>query len=96
MFGLKQEEIEILKKCFQLLDEVSEVIVFGSRAMGNHKTGSDIDIALKGVQVNHRSLSKAMDYLEQTTLPYAFDLVIYDKIQNQELKGHIDSYGVTL
>jgi len=93
MIGLTQKELEILKEVFKKFDNIKEVILFGSRALGTHKTASDIDLAIKGI-VDINTLSKLKYTLEEdTTLPYFFDVVIYDNLDNLELKKHIDGVG---
>jgi uncharacterized protein len=93
MIGLSQKELEILKEVFKKFDNINEVILFGSRALGKHRPSSDIDLAIKG-NVDINTLSKLKYILEEeTTLPYFFDIVIYDNLENQELKKHIDGFG---
>jgi uncharacterized protein len=93
MIGLTQKELEILKNVFKKFDNIREVILFGSRALGTHKTASDIDLAIKG-DVDINTLSKLKYTLEEDTfLPYFFDVVIYDNLDNLELKKHIDEFG---
>ena len=93
MIGLSQKELEILKEVFKKFDNINEVILFGSRALGKHRPSSDIDLAIKG-NVDINTLSKLKYILEEeTTLPYFFDIVIYDNLENQELKKHIDEFG---
>jgi uncharacterized protein len=93
MIGLSPKELEILKNVFKKFDNIKEVILFGSRALGTHKTASDIDLAIKGnVYIN--TLSKLKYTLEEdTNLPYFFDVVIYDNLDNLELRKHIDGFG---
>ena len=75
-------------------EEIEEAIIFGSRAMGNYKKGSDVDIAIKGKQVERNIIRKLNDDLnEEYPLPYFFDILNYKEISNQELKEHIDSVG---
>ena len=93
MIGLSPKELEILKDVFKKFDDIKEVILFGSRALGTHKTASDIDLAIKG-KVDINTLSKLKYTLEEdTNLPYFFDVVIYDNLDNLELKKHIDGVG---
>lgn len=93
MIGLSPKELEILKNVFKKFDDIKEVILFGSRALGTHKTASDIDLAIKG-KVDINTLSKLKYTLEEdTNLPYFFDVVIYDNLDNMELKKHIDGFG---
>lgn len=93
MIGLTPKELEVLKDVFKKFDDIKEVILFGSRALGTHKTASDIDLAIKG-NVDINTLSKLKYTLEEdTNLPYFFDVVIYDNLDNLELKKHIDEFG---
>ena len=93
MIGLSPKELEILKNVFKKFDDIKEVILFGSRALGTHKTASDIDLAIKG-NVDINTLSKLKYTIEEdTNLPYFFDVVIYDNLENMELKKHIDEFG---
>ena len=93
MIGLSPKELEILKDVFKKFDDIKEVILFGSRALGTHKTAADIDLAIKG-NVDINTLSKLKYTLEEdTNLPYFFDVVIYDNLENMELKKYIDGIG---
>lgn len=93
MIGLSEKELEVLKNTFQKFPEIKEVILFGSRALNTHKIASDIDLALIG-DIDIQTLSKLKYTLEEDTiLPYFFDVLIYNNLENQELKEHIDSFG---
>ena len=96
MIGLTQKELEIIKEVLRKFDNIEKVILFGSRALGTHKTASDIDLAIKG-NVDINTLSKLKYNLEEDTfLPYFFDVVIYDNLENLELKKHIDEFGIKI
>lgn len=72
---------------------VREAILFGSRAKGNYKPGSDIDIAVKGT-VTKDVQAQLLTAFEESLLPYFVDIVVYDRLQNEELREHIDRVGV--
>ena len=82
-----------MKNAFAQFPEVREVRIFGSRAMGNFKPGSDVDLALfgKGELACTTRISGILN--EELPLPYLFDVVDYHAIQSQDLKKHIDQYG---
>ncbi len=92
-FGLLKRDIDNLTKAFEQFDHIQQVIIFGSRAKGTSKPASDIDIALKGNQVDHQTILRLKDVLEDLPLPYFFDVLAYDQITNQNLKDHIDRVG---
>lgn len=96
MIGLSEKELEVLKNTFQKFPKIKEVVLFGSRALNTHKNASDVDLALIG-DIDIQILSKLKYILEEDTiLPYFFDVVIYNNLENQELKEHIDSFGKTI
>lgn len=97
MYGLLKRDLMYITKAIEKHAEIEEVILFGSRAMGNYKQGSDIDLAVKGAHVNLNIIRRLLDDLNEVyPLPYFFDIVNYDDIVNQELKNHIDAAGKTI
>jgi predicted nucleotidyltransferase len=92
--GLKENEIEEIKKIFESFPEVEEAVLFGSRAKGNYKPGSDIDISLKGIKLTHNILNKISNSLDDLLLPFFCELSIYDRIKNRDLIDHINRVGI--
>lgn len=65
--------------------------------MGNYKNGSDIDLAIKGEEIDWRIQNRLKAILEEELpIPYSFDLTHYDSIKNAELKKHIDDEGLKI
>ena len=75
-FGLKEEIIDKINSVFVKHSEVEEVILYGSRAKGNFKKGSDIDLVLKGQQLDISLLNKINLEIDDFLLPYSFDISI--------------------
>ena len=97
MFGLLERDIEYLHKAFTQCTEIEKVIIFGSRAMGNYKKGSDVDIVVVGENITRRTIYALHDLLnEQYPLPYFFDILNYDEISNSNLLDHIQNVGQVL
>jgi len=95
-YGLSDVEWYQILNVFSNTEQIEEVILFGSRAMGTHRPASDIDIAIKGSQLN-LSIQHALEWmLDDLLLPYKFDLVIFDKISAPALIRHIEDAGVSL
>lgn len=95
--GLRQNDIEIIVSVIQNHPEVTEAYLFGSRAKGNFRNGSDVDLALKGDKLTTEIVSSISYQLnEETTLPYKFDVLNYHSISNNDLKEHIDRIGIRL
>ncbi len=93
-FGLRKKDLENIISILKKYTEIEEAIVFGSRAKGNYKNGSDVDIALKG-KLNFETIAH-ISYLlnEETTMPYKFDILNYTAIKNNELIEHINRAGI--
>jgi predicted nucleotidyltransferase len=94
--GLKEDTLEQIINVFARIPKIEEVIIFGSRAMGTHRKGSDIDLALKGKDINLDDLLKISTELDELELPYLFDLLVFDRIENRDLKNHIYRVGETI
>lgn len=92
-FGLKEEVIYQTNKVFKHYSQVSQVIIYGSRAMGNYRNGSDIDLTLKGKDLDLTILNKIDIELDDLLLPYTFDLSIFHHIDNPDLIDHINRVG---
>ena len=92
-WGLKETDIQLFQKTFAQFPEVSEVRIFGSRALGNFKPGSDVDLALfgKGKLACVTRISAILN--EELPLPYRFDVVDYAQISRPDFIEHIDSVG---
>jgi predicted nucleotidyltransferase len=95
-FGLKKSDIETIVAIMKENEMVEEVLIFGSRAKGTYKNGSDVDLALKGKL--SFTITAHIGFLlnEETNMPYKFDVIDYLSIQNKELTEHIDRVGVVL
>ena len=94
MFGLIERDIEYIVKAMKKFNEIEKAIVFGSRAIGNYKKGSDVDIAIIGDGIDSKTVYKLDDYLNEVyPLPYFFDILQYNCITNENLKKHIDNEG---
>ncbi len=97
MYGLLERDLHYMIKAFEKHSEIDKVILFGSRAMGNYKRSSDIDLAIIGDSVDTRIIAILLDDLnEEFPIPYFFDVIHYQKISNKELKKHIDTEGKVL
>lgn len=96
-FGLLQQDLDSIIEILQKQDTIEEALIFGSRAKNSYKKGSDIDIALKGKQVNHDVINNVSFMLnEETLMPYQFDILDRNKISNLQLAEHIDRVGITI
>ena len=96
-FGIKPEYLSIIIQAFRDEETIQQAILFGSRAIGNFKNGSDIDIALKGERLTQEKITRLSYKLnEETPLPYKFDLLNYHTANNAYLLKEIDDKGIEI
>ena len=92
-YGLKKETIEKIIDIFERHEQIEEVLLYGSRAKGNFKPGSDIDLTLIGKGLNLTLLNKVSLELDDLLLPFTFDLSLYHHIKQPDLIDHIQRVG---
>jgi len=95
-FGLSDQTLETVRDILASCPEVEKALVYGSRAMGNYRAGSDIDITLIGAQLSMDVLFKLVRLFDESNLPYMVDLSIMANINNPNLSDHIERVGQVL
>ncbi|MGL5084360.1 MAG: nucleotidyltransferase domain-containing protein [Clostridium sp.] len=97
MLGLIESDLEYIIECIKDFEEINKATVFGSRAKGNYKIGSDIDICIYGEKITFTVISKLHSMLEEVgPLPYMVDIVNYEELKNDKIIEHIDRVGVVI
>lgn len=91
--GLSEDVVAKIRAVFQSTPGVEKVVLYGSRAKGNYREGSDIDLTLFGQQLTYPLLVKLEAQLEELLLPYTFDLSLFSHLENEDLINHIDRVG---
>jgi predicted nucleotidyltransferase len=92
-FFVDGELLENIHKVFNSFENIEQVKVFGSRAKGIAKPGSDFDLAIFGNNISVTDLLELYQQFDNLDLPYRFDLVIYNQIENEAVRKHIDRVG---
>ena len=92
-FGLKEEVIDRINGVLRSFLGIDEVILYGSRAKGNFRTGSNIDLTVKGEQVDLSTLYKVERELDDLMLPYKIDLSIWSQTDSPDLLEQIRRVG---
>jgi len=92
--GLSDANVERICGVFAQHQHIEKVVLYGSRAKGNYKTGSDIDLTLYGSGVDFDQLNVIASELDDLLLPYTIDLSLFEKLQHTELREHIERVGV--
>ena len=93
-FGLSDQTLATVRAILADYPAVEKAILYGSRAKGNYRKGSDIDLTLIGAALNHRLLAEIAGRLEESIIPYQVDLSLKQQIDNPNLLAHIERVGV--
>ena len=94
-YGLAQSTIQKIQAVLSRYPQVDSAILYGSRAKGNHKNGSDIDLTLRGADLTLKVLYRILDDLDELLLPYTIDLSIFKDIDDPDVIEHIRRVGTT-
>lgn len=90
--GLPAHAVARMRTVFSAHPSIEQVLLFGSRAKGNYKRGSDIDLAVFGPCIGSELGTIAWE-LDDLLLPWEIDLLQFDSITNQDLREHITHIG---
>lgn len=93
MYGLENGDIMRIREVLAAHEEVAQAVLYGSRAKGNHRPNSDIDLTLMGENLNLSMLLDIENELDDLLLPYMIDCSIYRHIENPSLLAHIERVG---
>lgn len=94
-YGLELSALLNLLEKFLRYQKIDAIILFGSRAMGNFKPTSDVDLCVKG-PLSENEFSSLKTSLSEISLPYTIDLLYYETIKEKALIEHIDRFGKKL
>jgi predicted nucleotidyltransferase len=94
--GLTDMELSKLCGVFSRYEDIEKVVLYGSRAKGNYRPFSDVDITLTGNTFTRSKLYELSMDIDDLLLPYQFDISIYNSLANFDLMDHIQRVGVTI
>ena len=92
-FGLSENAMAQIKAVLSGYPAIERAVIYGSRAKGNHKPGSDIDLTLIGQRITEAELLALENRLDDLLLPYTFDISRFETLQNAQLIDHINRIG---
>ncbi len=92
--GLTSETVDRIRSVLARFPQVDKAVLYGSRAKGNYKRGSDIDLTLFGSGLNASILSQISSELDDLLLPQKIDTSVFAKISHPDLIEHIRRVGV--
>ena len=92
-FGLPQSTTRTIREILAKVPAVENAVIYGSRAKGNERPGSDIDLTLIGQGLDLDMLGKIATELDESPIPYQVDLSLFDQIDHAGLRDHIERVG---
>ena len=93
-YGLSDRTLDTINAIFNKCPKVRQAVLYGSRAKGKFRKGSDIDLTLiTDDTFSHTDLLRIANDFDDSDMPYFVDVSIYDKLSNVSLKAHIDRVG---
>ncbi len=92
--GLPFETISEIQQVFAGFPEINRVSLYGSRAKGNFRDGSDIDLTVMDDGLSQAALLQVEGELDNLFLPYKIDLCLFHQIENKDLVEHIQRVGI--
>ena len=94
--GLAAQTVEKIHAVLAGFPQVEKAVVYGSRAKGSFKPGSDIDLTLFGDELTDKVLSHIYWALDDLLLPYKIDLSLFSGLKHPALIDHIRRIGIVL
>lgn len=95
-YGIPENDWENIVRIFQQFNNINQVWLYGSRALGTSQKYSDIDISISGNNIDWATLNQLELLLDELNLPYQFDICIKDEIDNEHLLNHIERVGIEI
>lgn len=92
-YGLSDSTISQVRTALQSIPAIERAIIYGSRARGDNRAGSDIDLTLDGNSLTRKDLYRLYNLLDDLLIPYRFDLSIRREIHNPALQYNIEHDG---
>jgi len=92
-FGLDADDREMILSILSAYPEVESAIIYGSRARGNFKPGSDIDMVLTGKNLTHHVILDVSGELRDSDMPYFCDVLAEHDVRDENLKQEINTTG---
>lgn len=94
--GLTTQMIEKIRSVIANDPRIERIILFGSRAKGTFREGSDIDLAVDGTEIGTRDAAKWREELEEQLFPWSVDVVPITTQTDPAILDHIRRVGISL
>lgn len=79
-FGLSAEILDWLRAVFVRYPDIDRVLIFGSRARGNYRNASDIDLAVLAPRMDDASFTRLWSELDDLPLVFTLDVLDWGRL----------------
>ena len=90
--GIPDSSCKRLAEVLSQQPGIEQVWLFGSRAMGRHREGSDLDLCLMGDAISHQDRLRLMHVIYELLVPWSVDLTLWHELL-ADLRGHLQRAG---
>ena len=94
--GLPNEASEQLLMAISAHPQVEQVVLYGSRALGRQRSGSDVDLCILAPEMGLAELLELGAQLDDLLLPWRIDLQLDHLITHEGLRNHIQRAGLVV
>lgn len=94
-YGIRRNLFDEMLKLFKDFG-LKKVILFGSRARGDYRNNSDIDLAVIFNSKDNDNYIRLFTKLEELNTLYKFDVIDFNRITNDKLKEEILKDGICI
>ena len=94
--GLSEKSLRAIASVLYSNSRVTSAKIFGSRAIGTFRQGSDIDICLIGEELTLTDLNRISTELDELNIPEMIDLVNFRTIKSENLLKHINTFALSI
>ena len=96
MFGLREGIIDEIVNVISKYEEIDKAVVFGSRARGDYKKTSDIDLGIFSSNISSTKLNLLRDNIDTLDIIYKVDVVHFESLNKEGIIKNIKSEGVII
>lgn len=92
-WGLSPEVCGSICMILQKYPEISRVLIYGSRAKGTYRSGSDVDLMIVAPTLSSRRLLKIASQIDDLMIPHRVDVALWHQVDNPALREHVEHFG---
>lgn len=95
-FGLKEDRLNKIRRVLARYPQVKRAVIFGSRARGDFKPNSDIDLAVYLTDSEDKMPGELLLEIDDAAGIYKIDVIDMLRLNNEPLRQRIEAEGVEI